>query len=110
MILSLELAQSAVGTPESMRILLPKEVVWTKLGEEVAILNSETGTYFGLDPVGSRIWCLMADGAPIDEVVSTLLAEYQVDEQRARDDLRELINQLVTRSLVRISNDEEPAK
>ena len=93
-----------------MRILLPKEVVWTKLGEEVAILNSETGTYFGLDPVGSRIWCLMADGAPIDEVVSTLLAEYRVDEQRARDDLRELINELVARSLVRISNDEEPAK
>jgi len=93
-----------------MRILLPKEVVWTKLGEEVAILNSETGTYFGLDPVGSRIWCLMADGAPIDEVVSTLLAEYRVDEQRARDDLRELINELVARSLVRIFNDEEPAK
>ena len=93
-----------------MRILLPKEVVWTKLGEEVAILNSETGTYFGLDPVGSRIWCLMADGAPIDDVVSTLLAEYSVDEQRARDDLRELINQLEARSLVRISNDEEPAK
>ena len=93
-----------------MRILLPKEVVWTKLGEEVAILNSETGTYFGLDPVGSRIWCLMADGAPIDEVVSTLLAEYRVDEQRARDDLRDLINELVARSLVRIFNDEEPAK
>jgi hypothetical protein len=93
-----------------MRILLPKEVVWTKLGEEVAILNSETGTYFGLDPVGSRIWCLMADGAPIDEVVSTLLAEYRVDEQRARDDLRELINELVARSLVKIFNDEEPAK
>jgi hypothetical protein len=93
-----------------MRIRLPKEVVWTKLGEEVAILNSETGTYFGLDPVGSRIWCLMAEGAAIDDVVSTLLAEYQVDEQRVRDDLRELIEQLAARSLVKISNDEDSAK
>ena len=93
-----------------MRIRLPKEVVWTKLGEEVAILNSETGTYFGLDPVGSRIWCLMAEGAAIDDVVSTLLAEYQVDEQQVRDDLRELIEQLVARSLVKISNDEDSAK
>ena len=90
-----------------MKIQLPKEVVWTKLGEEVAILNSETGTYFGLDPVGSRIWCLMAEGAAVDEVVSTLLMEYGVDEQRIRDDLRELIEQLAARSLVKISNDEE---
>lgn len=90
-----------------MKIQLSKEVVWTKLGEEVAILNSETGTYFGLDPVGSRIWCLMADGAAVDEVVATLLAEYGVDEQRARNDLRELIEQLAARSLVKISNDED---
>jgi hypothetical protein len=93
-----------------MKIRLPKEVVWTKLGDEVAILNSETGTYFGLDPIGSRIWCLMAEGVAIDEVVSTLLSEYQVDEQRVRDDLRELIEQLSARSLVKISNEEDAAK
>ncbi len=90
-----------------MKIQLPKEVVWTKLGEEVAILDSQTGTYFGLDAVGSRIWCLMADGMAIDEVVSTLLSEYGVDEQTVRDDLRELIEKLAARSLVKISNDEE---
>jgi len=90
-----------------VKIELPKEVVWTKLGEEVAIMNSQTGTYFGLDAVGSRIWCLMADGLAIDEVVSTLLSEYGVDEQRIRNDLRELIEQLAARSLVKISNDED---
>ena len=93
-----------------MRIMLPKEVVWTKLGDEVAILNSETGTYFGLDAVGSRIWCLMADGTAVDEVVSTLLTEYEVDEQRARQDLRDLIDQLVARALVKISPDDDPPK
>ena len=90
-----------------MKIQLPKEVVWTKLGEEVAILNSETGTYFGLDSVGSRIWCLMAEGAGVDEVVATLLSEYGVDEHRLRTDLRELIEQLAARALVKISNDED---
>jgi hypothetical protein len=90
-----------------MKIQLPKEVVWTKLGEEVAILNSQTGTYFGLDPVGARIWCLMAEGMSIDKVVSTLLSEYGVEEERLRNDLDELIEQLVARALVKISNDEE---
>ena len=90
-----------------MKILVPKDVVWTKLGEEVAILNSDTGTYFGLDPVAARIWCLMAEGKTTEDVVSTLLSEYLVDEQRLRSDLSELIEQLVARSLVKISNDEE---
>jgi hypothetical protein len=93
-----------------MKIKLPKDVVWTKLGDEVAILNSETGTYFGLDPVGSRIWCLMAEGDGLDEVVSKLLSEYQVDEERARKDLRELIEQLEERSLVQVSRDEDQGK
>jgi hypothetical protein len=90
-----------------MKIQLPKDVVWTKLGEEVAILDSQSGTYFGLDAVGSRIWCLMADGVAIDGVVSILLSEYGVDEHRIRNDLRELIEQLVARSLVKISEDED---
>ena len=90
-----------------MKIQLSKEVVWTKLGEEVAILNSKTGAYFGLDPVGSRIWCLVAGGAAIDEVVSTLLSEYGVDEQQIRSDLKELIERLASRSLVEISNDQD---
>jgi hypothetical protein len=93
-----------------MKIKLPKDVVWTKLGDEVAILNSETGTYFGLDPVGSRIWCLMAEGIGIDEVVTRLLSEYQVDEERVRDDLRELIEQLEARALVQVSRDEDQGK
>jgi hypothetical protein len=93
-----------------MKVKLPKEVVWTKLGDEVAILNSETGTYFGLDPIGSRIWCLMAEGCALDEVVAKLLAEYEVDEARVRNDLRELIEQLKQRALVQIASDEDPAK
>jgi hypothetical protein len=91
-----------------MKVRLPKEVVWTKLGEEVAILNAATGTYFGLDPVGSRIWCLVAEEKSLDEVVATVLLEYQIDETQVRADLGELIDQLAARSLVEISPDEEP--
>jgi hypothetical protein len=85
-----------------MKVRLVKDVVWTKLDEEVAILNSSTGTYFGLDPVGSRIWCLLADGLGFDEVISTLLKEYSVEEERVRGDVKELIDQLAGKSLLEI--------
>jgi len=85
-----------------MKVRLVKDVVWTKLDEEVAILNSSTGTYFGLDPVGSRIWCLLADGLGLDEVIATLLKEYSVDEERVRGDVKELIDELAGKSLLEI--------
>jgi hypothetical protein len=85
-----------------MKVRVVKDVVWTKLDEEVAILNSSTGTYFGLDPVGSRIWCLVAEGLGLDEVVATLLKEYRVDEDQVRADLKELIDQLTDKSLVEV--------
>lgn len=31
-------------------------VVATKIDEEVVILNSHNGNYYGLDEVGARIW------------------------------------------------------
>ena len=81
--------------------------MWTQLGDEVAILNSSTGTYFGLDAVGSRIWCLIAQKLSPEQIVATMLSEYAVDEEQVRRDFDELIEKLAKRALITISNPEE---
>lgn len=88
-------------------IQLPGDVMWTQLGDEVAILNSSTGTYFGLDAVGSRIWCLIAQKLSPEQIVATMLSEYAVDEEQVRRDFDELIEKLAKRALITISNPEE---
>ncbi len=90
-----------------IEIQLPGDVMWTQIGDEVAILNSSTGTYFGLDAVGSRIWCLIAQKLSPEQIVATLLAEYEVDEAEVRRDLDELIEKLSQRALIMISNQKE---
>ena len=35
-------------------------------GEEFAILNLKTGTYYGLDAVGARIWALLLEPRTVD--------------------------------------------
>lgn len=87
-----------------MAIRIAKSVQWTKLGEEVVILNSSSGRYYSLDPVGSRAWCLMVEGLTVDEIVSTMLREFAAEEQQLRTDLRELIENLVERFLVLVSD------
>jgi Coenzyme PQQ synthesis protein D (PqqD) len=63
-------------------------------GESVFLhLGSEE--YFGLDPVGTRIWTLIESGRSPEDIHQVLGAEYDVDAQRLRHDLDELLGQLV---------------
>lgn len=40
----------------SISVAIPAQVLARRVGEEIVILNLESGVYFGLDPVGARIW------------------------------------------------------
>jgi len=60
-------------------IRIRKDVVFRELEGEMVLLNLATGVYFGLDPVGTRIWTLIEAHRSSDEIVETLTAEYEVD-------------------------------
>jgi hypothetical protein len=73
-----------------------------ELDGEAILLNSDTGHYFSLDEVGTRMWRLLVDHGDIDTVCQALLAEYEVSETRLRRDLLDLVEQLASNSLLRI--------
>ena len=41
---------------------IPSTVMTRTIGDETVILDLAGGTYFGLDPVGARIWQLIEEG------------------------------------------------
>ena len=55
------------------------------------------------DPVGARIWALLADGHGLGDVVKTLVGEYIVTEAQLQQDVNTLAGELVTRGLVEVS-------
>jgi hypothetical protein len=71
-----------------------------RIGDEHVILDVDRGIYFGLDPIGSRIWELLEGEATCDEIAATLAAEYEVSEDQARNDLARLVEQLDGHGLV----------
>jgi hypothetical protein len=92
-----------------MAIRISDDVVFRDLAGEAVILNLATGTYFGLNEVGTRMWHLMAEHGSTKTVVETLLAEYDVEKVQLRRDLDELIRQLADRGLVTIDAEETSA-
>jgi hypothetical protein len=76
--------------------------VSSRVGDEVAILDLDQSVYYGLDPVGARIWELLQQPTTLRAVLATVLAEFEVDDATARADLLALVDDLLERKLVEL--------
>lgn len=85
---------------ETSRFHIPDTVAARPLGSEVVILDLVTGTYFGLDDSGKRIWELFSEGKSVAETCNALLCEYDIDAQTIRADVERLARELLDRRLI----------
>lgn len=70
------------------------------LADEIVVLNLDTGLYHGLSGVGARIWQLVEAPIEVQQILDTLLDEYEVDAQRCEQDLLELLSELLAQKLL----------
>ena len=80
-------------------MVIRDEVVFRELGGEAVLLNLKTGAYFGLDPVGTRVWQLLVERGSVAHVMEVMLGEYDVDRERLERDLLELCDELCATGL-----------
>lgn len=92
-----------------MRLRVAENVVYRDLADESVLLNLDTGTYFGLDAVGTRLWHLLAEYGSTESAIQTLLAEYDVEELRLQRDVDTLIDQLMAKKLLMIDVEQTPS-
>jgi hypothetical protein len=84
----------------SDHVSVPSQVMDRSVGDETVILNLESGTYYGLDPVGARMWRLLGEGKSLGEVCEILLEEYDVAREQLEQDLLKLAEELANNGLV----------
>lgn len=88
-------------SPESI-VALTNDQVWCSLGDEAAILNTDRGIYYGLDPVGTEIWKLLQKPCKVAEIHQALLQEYDVEPDRCQRDLINLLEDLLKAGLIEL--------
>ena len=93
----------------ALRAAVPDHVMFRELEGESVILDLNTELYFGLDPVGTRMWQLLTTAESIEAAYADLTSEYEVDTAVLRTDLDELIETLVDKGLLSISEHPAPA-
>ena len=83
-----------------MNIRIPDDVLSSEVGDDIVLLNLASGNYFGLGGVAARMWNLLVTQASTDDIVNTIVREYEVDYDRAREDLTALMRELAEEGLL----------
>lgn len=85
-------------------ILATPDQVSAELAGEAVILDMKSGMYYGLNPVGVRIWELIGRPCRVSDVKAVLLDEYEVDPARCERDLFALLRELSANGLIEVKD------
>ena len=81
-------------------VRIREDTVFRELEGEAILLQLEAGMYFGLDPVGTRLWQLMAERGKLRDVFNAARQEFDVDAETLQRDLLALVTHLAEKKLV----------
>jgi hypothetical protein len=89
------------------RAAICEDVVYRDLEGEAVILNLESGTYFGLDKVGTRIWSLLQEDGSLRRAFEAVQQEYDVTPEKLESDLLRLVEELRAKGLLNVYSSQE---
>lgn len=86
--------------PADARYAISQDVVHRVLDGETIVLSLESGTYFGLNATGTRVWSLIEEGASRSAIIERISSEFDHPIDSVRSDVDELLATLQAKGLV----------
>ena len=85
------------------RVRISEDTVFRELDGESVILHLDSGMYYGLDPVGTRLWQLIDAHGTLRPVLDAAMQEFDVEPQVLEEDLLRLVSDLAGKRLLEVS-------
>jgi len=83
------------------RIVRDSDLIAADMDGEVVMMSMQRGEYFGLNPVGSRIWELLESPIQIGDLCAQLEREFTIDTARCRAEVLTFTRELLEHGLIR---------
>lgn len=77
-----------------------ERIIARRGGDEVILLDPDSGNYYTLDDIGGRVWELCDGSRSPDEIAQVLAVEYDAPVEQIRADVVELLGELRESRLV----------
>ncbi len=82
------------------------KVLGSSIDSEVVLFDDEKGTYFGLNPIGSRIWELLDTPKRLGELIVALTERYDVSVSQCEAEVVAFLQHLQGKGLLEVSSPE----
>jgi hypothetical protein len=89
-----------------IRIVRSSESIWRVIEKEVVILTPESSTLHVLNELGTRIWEIIDRPIQVEELISKIVSEYEVDEKTAKEDILDFLFSLAEIGALKIEEGE----
>jgi hypothetical protein len=97
-----------VAIDSGSTVVATDNCVTTTIDGEIVLLNNETGRYQGLSGVGPDIWDRIQEPTEPATIVSALVEEYDVDRDRATNDVERFLETLAAEQLINVDTSPTP--
>lgn len=81
-------------------LTIKPDVVARAVGDEMILLDLETGTYFTLNAIGAIVWRGLETSVSFEAMATAIVENYEVDAVTALSDIDEYVAQLIAEGLV----------
>lgn len=84
------------------RFTANKEHLYSDLNGEAVILSLKNGKYYGVNGVGAFIWSTIQNPVSLQDIQTTVMGEYEVDEATCRQKVLSFLEKMVEEGLIEI--------
>ena len=82
---------------------VPPQVMARKVDTETVILDLASGAYFGLDPIGARIFELIGEGRSLADICDAIQSTHEVARADVERDVLTLAQTLLAQKLIALA-------
>jgi hypothetical protein len=90
-------------TPESVVTAAPDQVS-CQVDDEAALLNLQTGVYYGLDAMGAYLWALLREPVSVQTLQERVQREYNAEPATVAADVAEFLEEMLAAGLITVAH------
>lgn len=80
-----------------------EKLLTNTLGDEIVMMDLDSGNYLNINPIGSKIWKILETPIKVKDLLQVLLNRFDVSEEQCREELFLFLHQLKSQGLITIA-------
>lgn len=87
------------------RIVRRQDLLAAPIDDELTLMDIDTGHYFGMNAMATRIWAMVETPRTLADLCSALTESFDVDEDTCRTHVIEFVAAMATQDLVTVEHE-----